>query len=52
MLIRPYICNNLFFGGLDDKIAQGIFVPCYFVTDEETLGERNGWSYMKEKEER
>ena len=35
-----------------DKIAQGIFVPCYFVTDEETLGERNGWSYMKEKEER
>ena len=35
-----------------DKIGQGIFVPCYFVTYEEGLRERDGWSFKKEKKER
>lgn len=32
-----------------DKIAQGVFVPCCFVTEEEPLEKRDGWTYMKER---
>ena len=39
--------DNDFLINEGDKIAQGIFVPCYFVTDEEHLNKRDGWSYMK-----
>ena len=34
-----------------EKICKQEFFQSV-VEDEETLGERNGWSYMKEKEER
>ena len=32
-----------------DKIVQGIFVPCCFLTEEEPLEKRDGWTYMKER---
>ena len=42
---KDYIINE------GDKIAQVIFVPCYFINDEKPLNDRDGWSYMKKKKE-